>query len=325
MSPRLPLLGACALLLAAAAPAPAATNPWLAKRVLNIAHQGGEDEFPSNTLYAFKRAVRAGADMLELDIGVTKDDKVIVMHDTSVDRVTNGTGTVASRTLRQIRRLDGAYWFSRSAGHYDHDKSARAYRFRGVATGKRKPPKGFRRSDFRVTTLAQVMAAFPHTPINIEVKGRTPEETDAEYIANAEVLAALLKRTKRRDLIVTSFHQKAVDRFHELAPKISLAPGIDGAANFLLLGGSPGEGVQTLDLPMTYQFNGSMLQIASPDNIRKAHEAGYAWHSWFSNDDVDGPAGWKSLLAWCADGVMTATPTRFERYLKHHKAPKACG
>ena len=85
---------AVTLLLCAAAPAEAA-NRWIQKRApLNIAHQGGEDEFPSNTLYAFRKAVRAGADMLELDIGVTKDDKVIVMHDTTVDGKTNGHGTV---------------------------------------------------------------------------------------------------------------------------------------------------------------------------------------------------------------------------------------
>ena len=67
--------------------------------MLNIAHQGGEDEFPSNTLYAFKRSVKAGADMLELDVGVTKDGKVVVSHDTTLNRTTNGKGTIESRTL----------------------------------------------------------------------------------------------------------------------------------------------------------------------------------------------------------------------------------
>src|SRR3954451_20794625 len=106
---------ALTLLLCAAAPAGAA-NRWIQKRApLNIAHQGGEDEFPSNTLYAFKKAVRAGADMLELDIGVTQDEKVIVMHDTTVDRVTNGKGIISGKTLRQIRKLDGAYWYSSGA------------------------------------------------------------------------------------------------------------------------------------------------------------------------------------------------------------------
>ena len=100
-------------------------NPWLERRVLNIAHQGGEDEFPSNTLYAFKRATKAGADMLELDVGVTKDGKVVVSHDTTLDRTTNGKGTIASRTLRQIRKLDGAYWFARGDDAYATTAAAR--------------------------------------------------------------------------------------------------------------------------------------------------------------------------------------------------------
>jgi len=77
------LVAAFALVLALASSAAAADNPWLKLRVLNIAHQGGEDEFPSNTLYAFHKAMDAGADMLELDVGVTKDNHVVVMHDTS--------------------------------------------------------------------------------------------------------------------------------------------------------------------------------------------------------------------------------------------------
>ena len=120
-----------------------AANPWIQKtRPLNIAHQGGEDEFPSNTMYAFRKARRAGADMLELDIGVTKDGKVVVMHDTTVNSKTNGHGTVASKTLRQIRRLDAAYWFAPGPDHYSHDLARRAYRFRGIATGRKQPPQG---------------------------------------------------------------------------------------------------------------------------------------------------------------------------------------
>src|SRR5919112_1001279 len=126
---------AVSLLLCAAAPADAA-NRWIQTRApLNIAHQGGEDEFPSNTMYAFRKALRAGADMLELDVGVTKDGKVVVMHDTTVDGKTNGRGTVASKTLRQIKRLDAAYWFApRASEHYSHDLVRKAYRFRGIAT-----------------------------------------------------------------------------------------------------------------------------------------------------------------------------------------------
>jgi len=141
---------ATALALVPAASAQAA-NRWIEKdRPLNIAHQGGEDEFPSNTIYAFRKVLRAGADMLELDVGVTRDGKVIVMHDTTVDSKTNGHDTVASKTLRQMKRLDAAYWFApRAEDHYSHELARRAYRFRGVATGRREPPRGFTAKDFR--------------------------------------------------------------------------------------------------------------------------------------------------------------------------------
>jgi glycerophosphoryl diester phosphodiesterase len=302
-----------------------AANRWIQEDApLNIAHQGGEDEFPSNTLYAFRKAVRAGADMLELDIGVTKDDKVIVMHDTTVDGKTNGSGTVSSKTLRQIKRLDAAYWFApRARDHYSHDLPRSAYRFRGVATGRRKPPKGFTAADFRVPTLAEVMKQFPRTPINVEIKGRTPDEATDEYVRNAEVLARLLRKTKRRDLIVVSFQQAAVDRFHQLLPRIDVAPGISGAAAWLG-GGSPGPGVAAFQLPITYDVGGSLLDITTAANVARAHSEGYAWQNWFSGPDSDAPATWRRLIDMCVDGTMTSRPRAYERVLRRHRRPASC-
>jgi glycerophosphoryl diester phosphodiesterase len=322
---RLAVLSLSLLALGAAAPAAgAATNPWLeSKRPLNIAHQGGEDEFPSNTMYAFRSALKAGADMLELDVGVTKDDQVVVMHDTTLDRTTDGKGTIASHTLKQVEKLDGAYWFHAADDAYRHDRSSKAYTFRGIATGKRKPPKGYKASDFRVPTLKAVLKAFPHTPINIEIKGRTKAEALDEYLQNADVLGALLKKSPRRDLIVVSFKQEAVDRFHQLAPKIPLAPGIGGSANFLLGNTSPGPNVVAFQLPITYELNGQTLQITTADNVARAHKAGYAWHTWLSDDGESKPI-WTSLIDDCVDGVMTARPVAFEKVLKAHKRPAAC-
>jgi glycerophosphoryl diester phosphodiesterase len=248
------------------------------------------------------------------------------MHDTTVDGKTKGHGTVASKTLRQIRRLDAAYWFApRAADHYSHDLARRAYRFRGVATGRKDPPPGFRAKDFRVPTLAEVLKAFPRTPINIEIKGRTPAEETAEYVKNAEVLAKLLKDTKRRNLIVVSFRQEAVDRFHELVPQIDLAPGIAGASNWLLAGGSPGPGVVAFQVPITFTTDGMTLQVTTAENVARAHREGYAWQNWFSNDDRDGPATWRSLIDMCVDGTMTSRPVAYERVLRRHPRPAACG
>jgi glycerophosphoryl diester phosphodiesterase len=311
------------VVLALPAAAGAASNPWLVSKPYNIAHQGGEDEFPSNTMYAFERALKAGADMLELDVGVTADNQVVVMHDTTLDRTTNGTGTIASHTLAQIRRLDGAYWFSGGDDAYRHDRRASAYRWRGVATGRRRPPKGYTAADFRVPTLREVLRAFPHTPINIEIKGRTKAEAIDEYVRNAEVLARLLKPFKRKDIIVVSFKQEAVNRFHQLAPAVPLAPGIGGTADWLLGGKSPGEGVVAFQLPITYEFGGQLLNITTPDNVAHAHRDGYAWHTWLSNDG-ESVATWTKLIDWCVDGVMTAKPVAFEKLLRRHPRPAAC-
>jgi glycerophosphoryl diester phosphodiesterase len=318
------LLFAIAALLLAAPAAGAATNPWIEKTPLDIAHQGGEDEFPSNTMYAFERALQVGADMLELDVGVTKDGQVVVMHDTTVDRTTNGHGTVASFTLKQLRKLDAAYWFSGGDNAYRHDRTRSAYHLRGVATGKRKPPKGFTAADFRVPTLREVLRAVPHTPINVEIKGRTKAEALDEYLTNARALARTLKGTTRRDVIVVSFKQEAVDLFHQLVPAVPVAPGIAGAANWLLGGKSPGDGVVAFQLPITYQLNGQTLQITTAENVARAHQEGYAWHTWLS-DDGESRAIWTRLLDMGVDGVMTAKPKAFAALLRARSSARVRG
>ena len=317
-----------AALLVAALPAAAeAANRWIEPKAINIAHQGGEDEFPSNTMYAFREALKAGADMLELDIGVTKDGKIVVIHDTTVDGKTNGHGNVSSLRLKKIRKLDAAYWFAPKAKqHYSHELARKAYRFRGVATRKKKPPKGYKAADFRVPTLAELMRAFPRTPINIEIKGRTPSEEEAEYVRNAEVLARFLKGTKRKDLIVASFQQPAIDRFHALLPRIDVSPGIAGAASWILSGGtgSPGDGVAAFQVPITFEFGGRILEITTKETVARAHAQGYAWQNWFSGNDRDSAGTWRRLVDMCVDGIMTNHPTKLERVLKKKQAPAAC-
>jgi len=70
-----------------------------------MAHRGASDELPENTLPAFQLALEQGADILETDIRFTRDNEIILMHDATVDRMTNGTGTVANLTLAEIKKL----------------------------------------------------------------------------------------------------------------------------------------------------------------------------------------------------------------------------
>ena len=76
-------------------------------------------------------------------------------------------------------------------------------------------------------------------------------------------------------------------------------------------------------LPITYELNGQTLDITTAANVARAHQAGYAWHTWLS-DDGESPATWRTLLDWCVDGVMTAQPRRFERVLRAHARPASC-
>ena len=77
-----------------------------------VAHRGGSKLAPENTMAAFRRAVDWwGADMLELDVRLTRDGHVVVIHDATLDRTTDGEGPVAERTLDEIHALDAGYRF----------------------------------------------------------------------------------------------------------------------------------------------------------------------------------------------------------------------
>ena len=76
------------------------------------AHRGAMDTHPENTISAFEEAIRLGAHMIEFDVRMTKDKKLVIIHDRSVDRTTDGTGSVTELTLQEIKMLDAGSWKS---------------------------------------------------------------------------------------------------------------------------------------------------------------------------------------------------------------------
>ena len=83
---------------------------------LVIAHQGGDGVWPGDTMYAFEKAVEIGADVLEMDAHITKDGRIVLMHDEKVDRTTDGTGLIEDMTLDELKQLDAAYKWSNDDG-----------------------------------------------------------------------------------------------------------------------------------------------------------------------------------------------------------------
>ncbi|RKY76892.1 glycerophosphodiester phosphodiesterase [candidate division KSB1 bacterium] len=82
------------------------------KSTLIVAHRGMSSLYPENTLVSFKKALELGVDMIELDVHRTKDKELVVIHDNSVDRTTNGKGKVDQLTLQELKKYSAGSWFS---------------------------------------------------------------------------------------------------------------------------------------------------------------------------------------------------------------------
>jgi glycerophosphoryl diester phosphodiesterase len=293
-----------ALGVASAQPVALAENPWTERRILNIAHQGGEIEAPSNTLYALKTAKDKGADVLEIDVHATADGELVVIHDDTVDRTTDGTGRVDALTLEQVKQLDAAHWFVPGCGTC-HGEAEAAYALRGYATGERKLKgklRGYVPNDFTVPTLREVLQTFPDDFVNIEIKATAPQTAPYE-----QALASLLAEFGRTDdTIVVSFLDHAVEAFKVHAPDVHTATATGETALFWAsaqgpLPGAPNPRYQALQVPM--ELNG--IPVVTPEFVERAHANGLAVHVWTINDRTQ----MEALVAMGVDGIMTDRPT----------------
>ncbi len=273
------------------------SNPWIDRRVLGYAHQGGALESPSSTLWAMRAALDAGASALELDVHCTADGELVVCHDARVDRTTDGSGLVAHMTLAEIRALDNSYWFVPGAGAVT-GRPDTDYPLRGRAPDD--PELG-------IPTLRQVFEAFPGVLLNLDIKQTAP--TVAPY---EEALAALLAEHGRTDdVIVASFHDVATERFAAFAPGVATSAGTAGVAAFwrAVRAGEdpPGSTHRALQVPA--QAGGNT--IVDERFVEAAHASGLAVHVW----TVDDPAEMERLVALGVDGIMSDRPSVLARVL----------
>ncbi len=276
-------------------------NPWLDRRVLAYAHQGGSWEGPSSTLHAIRAALAAGATGIELDVHATADGELVVCHDATVDRTTDGSGAIASMTLAELRTLDNAYWFipgsDTTPGHPPED-----YPFRGRA------PED---PDFRIATLAEVLellARFPGVALNLDIKQTAPAVVPYEG-ALAGILA---EHGRRDDVIVASFLDAATARFAELAPQIPISAGMLAAGAFwrAVHDGRPVPrlGVAAFQVPETY----GEVVVVDERFVEAAHAAGIAVHVWTVNDE----AAMRRQVGLGVDGIISDLPCTLDRVLE---------
>lgn len=156
-------------------------------RPLVIAHRGDVESAPENTLEAFRAAAEKGADGVELDVRLSMDGHVVVMHDRHVDRTTSGRGPVGRLTLAQLKELDAGSWYDA--------------RFNGA----------------RVPTLEEVLEEMPKGfLLDVELKVR-----GWGVMALASRVASVIKRHDRMDsTLVASFNPMALFAMRKLEPRI---------------------------------------------------------------------------------------------------------
>lgn len=257
--------------------------------VLVIAHRGGAGLWPENTLYAFRQAAALGVDVLEMDVQITRDGEIVVLHDSTVDRTTNGTGAVGDLTLTELRRLDAGYTWTADDGQ------SFPYRGRGLT----------------VPTLAEVFTALPNVPMNIEIKPSGP--------AVAGRLAQLVRdHGMAGRVLIASFDRDVMREFRRLCPEAATAATEAEVRTLYTL--------ELLQLGRTYRPPAEAVQVpeyhgrrrvVTPRFVATVRERNMEVHVWTVNhiDDM------RRMVELGVDGIMTDYPDRLLAVLGRLETP----
>ena len=251
--------------------------------VLVFAHRGGGGLYPENTLEAFEYSAKTGADVLELDIHGTADGALVILHDGSVNRTTDGIGKVSEMTLEAVKKLDAGYRFSTDNGQ--------TYPFRGKRIA--------------VPTLEEIFDALPNQTFNIEPKQATP--------SIIKPLCDLIRARKMTEkVIVGSFRQGVINEFRAECPEIATSASPSEVTEFLTLSKtglseSYSPPMQALQIPE----NLGALSVVTKEFVENAHRKNLKVHVWTINKTAD----MQRLIDVGADGIMTDYPDRLLKLL----------
>ncbi len=261
--------------------------------VLNIAHRGGGGLAPEGTITAFEQAQALGVDMFEYDIHMTLDGHLVVIHDNTVDRITNGQGFVNELTLRDIQKLDAGYHFVDRNGDY-------AYRGQGVY----------------LPTVAEMFERYPQMRHLIEIKDTNRPEL---YRKIVDELWVLIQEFDMEDnVMVGSFDHSIIEHFEEVTwGTIPIGAGEEEVRNFAnkhipYLNGLAPTNVDSLQLPTRAEG----YDLTTKNIIQSAKKRQMAIYYWTINDE----ATMRELIAKGVDGIITDYPDVLRRVLTEVQA-----
>jgi glycerophosphoryl diester phosphodiesterase len=258
-------------------------------RPIVIGHRGAAGERPENTLAAFAFGLEAGAAILESDLHLTRDGVVVMAHDETVDRMTEGSGPLRGFSFAELSKLDAGYRFSPDSG--------RGFPFRGRG--------------LHIPSLEEVLKAFPDARFNLELKVDEPELI--------ERTSALIERAGRAALTLLAAESDALMarlRAHLKASGIDTAVGASAGdvlrfVRAALDGGAPPTGPMALQVPA--EFAGRPL--VTRELVAYAHSHGVQVHVW----TVNHPPEMERLLDLGVDGLITDFPGRMKALLSRRR------
>jgi len=246
-------------------------------RVLNIAHRGGARLRPEHTIAAYENALAIGADVVELDLHATADGVIVALHDATVDRTTNGTGTVRQMSSQEVHSLDAGYNFTRDRGA--------TYPFRGTG--------------LTIPTLDEALDLLGDTPLSVEIKQSVPP------IA-AQVLATFEAHGAVDNAIFVAFDSRPVQAIRDLNPDALTAFSAQDILTFSLL---TDETLATYEPPAL--FIQPPFELIDPAFMARAKALGLRVHPWTVNDREE----MQQLIDMGVDGMFTDDPAQLEELL----------
>lgn len=267
----------------------------------NIAHRGASGSAPEATRPAFEKAVAAGADYLEMDIQMSRDGHLVAIHDTNLDRTTDGGGPVGAHTLAELKALDAGSWFNRA--HPGQADPA----YVGV----------------RLLTLDEIIEAFgPERRYYIETKSPELYPGVEEKLIETLTAHGLIQR---KNVVLQSFSADSLKKLHALDQDVPLIQ--------LLWYGRTADGEMVEESGTTPPLSSAGLadfrgiaryasgvgpnvgdggqRVVDASFVRRAHRAGLLVHVY----TVDDTETMNELIDAGVDGIFTNFPARLDRVL----------
>ncbi|MFA6844493.1 MAG: glycerophosphodiester phosphodiesterase [Sphaerochaetaceae bacterium] len=240
-----------------------------------VAHRGDSKHYPENTLSAFISAAKMGVDVIETDVHLSKDGVLVIWHDPTLERNTDGQGAIEQHSLFELKKLDAGYTFT-------------------MDKGKTFP---FRNKGVELCTLEEAFQACPGQRFNVDLKSKNPKIVDA--------FIKVVRENHFQDKVIgASFHLGNLKELRLKAPEILTSLSTLEVLPLLIrqkLGSLPkAKGRLIFQVPIS-QWH---IQITTPKFIRMMHQCGAVIQVWTINNEET----MRMLFGMGVDAVMTDDP-----------------